>query len=304
MFVNTIVLRNRVSAKETFASLLRREKKVVHEALEHQMTPFELVVDAVGVERSMSRPPLYQVIYVHQGTVEDIGFARTKSLDVDATTSSSAQVDLTISTVESGERIGVTWLYNIDLFDRGMVEQMARHFVQLLDQVTSLPEARLGHIELLDLEERRRVLTDWVGTRTASSDQQCIHELFEAEALRRPDAIAVTLGDEQLTYADLDARANHLAGRLVAAGSRVDELVGVVAERGVDTIVALLAILKAGCGYLPLDLDNPVERLALLVREGGVRVAVGQSAHADAIPGIEQFVAYERSGTRDRVTVR
>ena len=161
----------------------------------------------------------------------------------------------------------VHWLYNRDLFDRWRIEQMARHYVQMLDAVVRDPGCAAGRVEMLSATERHQLLYGWNDTGTAFPRDKCVQELFEEQVARTPDAIAVVFEGEELSYARLNARANRLAHYLRDLGVRPDDRVAICAERSLEMVVGLLAVLKAGGAYVPLDPSYPEERLRFMLED-------------------------------------
>ncbi|HEY4058609.1 MAG TPA: amino acid adenylation domain-containing protein, partial [Kofleriaceae bacterium] len=278
MFVNTLVLRNELRDDDSFATLLQREKAHALAAYDHQHTPFELVVDALGVERSLSRPPVFQVMYVHQGALTDV---RGTSVGTDAAT---ALFDLSIDTWEAGEQLGLSIVYNTDLFEHGLVEQLARHFVRLLDLVTRDPQQSLDTLDILSVDEHAR-LHAWNATEHPF-DGALVPDLVEAQVDRTPDAIAVELEAAHLTFRELDIRANQLAHALRARGAGPDEPILLLLERSLDLPVAMLAIAKAGAAYLPVNPSTPRDRVQRIATDAHVRIVVGHHALAPLVDGL------------------
>ncbi len=284
MFVNTLVLRNELDSNDTFTSILAREKAFALAAYDHQYTPFELVVDALGVERSLSRPPVFQVMYIHQG---ELGADRrgTRVADVDELT---LAFDIALESWEQGDLLGVDLVYNVDLFERPLIEQMARHFVRLLDHLTSQPAQRVNTVELLDAEERHRLLAASQATDAASARSSCMHELFEAQVDITPDAVAIQVANASLTYRELDVRANQLAHHLRILGVGPEVRVALCMHRSPDALVGVLGILKAGGAYVPIEPTTPSERIAFMVEDSGCSLAIVDADLVDHVtrPGL------------------
>ncbi|CAG0932178.1 hypothetical protein RHDC3_02100, partial [Rhodocyclaceae bacterium] len=261
-FVNTLALRVQLTEETTVAQLLQQVKERALQAQQHQDLPFEQVVELVKPPRSLAHSPLFQVALAWQTMDGDL--APWPGLDIApaAAPHDVAKFDLTLWLAETPTGIAGKLEYATALFEpetagryagylRAVLADMAADERQLVDRLTLLPEA-----------ERRRLLHEWNDTAVAYPETLCIHELFEAQARRTPDAIAVVADEGQLSYADLDARANRLAQHLRALGVAPDVRVAVCIERSLDLVIALLAILKAGGAYVPLDPDYPLDRLA------------------------------------------
>jgi non-ribosomal peptide synthetase component F len=174
--------------------------------------------------------------------------------------------------------------YNIDLFDEPTIERMLGHLRTLLESIVAEPDRRLSELELLTEEERHRLLFEWNDTGAEYLEDRCVHELFEEQAKRTPDAVAVVYEDEQLTYRELNAQANRLAHRLRALGVGPEVPVGICLERGVEIVVALLATLKAGGAYVPLDPNYPPERLAFMLDDSAAAVLITETHLARQLP--------------------
>jgi amino acid adenylation domain-containing protein len=283
-FVNTLVLRADLSGDPTFGELLRQVRADTLGAFRHQELPFEKLVEELGVERSLAHTPIFQVMFVLQNNEQgglELGGAGVETL---VAGSSAVKLDLTLSLWEEGGEIRGGLAYRSELWDAATMERMAGHYLAVLEAVAASPETRLSELELLGGAERRRVLEEWSRAEGDPPAERCIHRLFEAQAKRTPDAVALVAGAESLGYAALDARADRLAGALRLRGVGPDVRVGVCLERGVDMVAAVLAVLKAGGAYVPLDPDYPRERLAYMLADSGARVLLTQAALADRLP--------------------
>ncbi|MEV5242005.1 amino acid adenylation domain-containing protein [Streptomyces cinnamoneus] len=271
-FVNTLVLRTDLSGNPTFRELVERVKETDLAAYAHQDVPFERLVDELSPERSLARHPLFQVMLSMQNTPAvdmRLGAVPATPLPVAVDT---AKFDLSFQMGErfddSGAPAGIEGgiEFATDLFDRSTAERLAGRLERLLTAVVADPELRTGAVDVLTPEEHHRILTDWnaVGY---EPPLEVLPALFEAQAVRTPDAVAVVRGDDSLTYAELNARANRLARHLVAQGAGPEQLVGLALPRTEEMIVALLAVVKAGAGYLPVDPDYPAERISYMLRD-------------------------------------
>ncbi|HEY0602923.1 MAG TPA: amino acid adenylation domain-containing protein, partial [Herpetosiphonaceae bacterium] len=205
--------------------------------------------------------------------------------------------DLTIEISDAISRIG----YNLSLFDGATIARLATHFETLLAGIVANPDARLADLPLLTTEERQQILHDWNATRREYPRDRCVHQLIEEQAARTPDAVAVLYGDTQLTYAQLNRRANQLANHLrslgVGANAQGDTLVGVCLDRSLDLVVSLLAVLKAGAAYVPLDPTYPEERLAYMLDDAGVAAVITQRQHAATLPQVAPVVCLDADWT-------
>ncbi|HLL46214.1 MAG TPA: condensation domain-containing protein, partial [Longimicrobiaceae bacterium] len=264
-FVNTVVLRTDLSGDPSFREVLGRLREVTLGAHEHQEVPFEKLVAELQPERSMSHSPLFQVMFALQNAV-DRGVA-LPGLEVSGVGAelASAKFDLSLMPKATAQGLRVGLNYSTDLFERGTVDRMLGHLARVLEQVAADADVRLSRLELLGEAERALVLEAWNRTAAEYPADRCIHELFEVQAARTPDAVAVRFDEESLTYAELNDRANRLAHHLRGRGVGPEVRVGVLMERSMEMVVSLLAALKAGGAYVPLDPGLPAERLAYML---------------------------------------
>ncbi|AID85076.1 non-ribosomal peptide synthase/polyketide synthase [Pseudomonas aeruginosa] len=280
LFVNTQVLRSVFDGRTSVATLLAGLKDTVLGAQAHQDLPFERLVEAFKVERSLSHSPLFQVMYNHQPLVADI-----EALDSVAGLSfgqldwksRTTQFDLSLDTYEKGGRLYAALTYATDLFEARTVERMARHWQNLLRGMLENPQASVDSLPMLDAEERYQLLEGWNATAAEYPLQRGAHRLFEEQVERTPTAPALAFGEERLDYAELNRRANRLAHALIERGVGADRLVGVAMERSIEMVVALMAILKAGGAYVPVDPEYPEERQAYMLEDSGVQLLLSQS---------------------------
>ncbi|RMJ30018.1 non-ribosomal peptide synthase/polyketide synthase [Pseudomonas aeruginosa] len=280
LFVNTQVLRSVFDGRTSVATLLAGLKDTVLGAQAHQDLPFERLVEAFKVERSLSHSPLFQVMYNHQPLVADI-----EALDSVAGLSfgqldwksRTTQFDLSLDTYEKGGRLYAALTYATDLFEARTVERMARHWQNLLRGMLENPQASVDSLPMLDAEERYQLLEGWNATAAQYPLQRGVHRLFEEQVERTPTAPALAFGEERLDYAELNRRANRLAHALIERGIGADRLVGVAMERSIEMVVALMAILKAGGAYVPVGPEYPEERQAYMLEDSGVQLLLSQS---------------------------
>jgi amino acid adenylation domain-containing protein/non-ribosomal peptide synthase protein (TIGR01720 family) len=261
-FVNTVVLRTDVSGDPTFGELLGRVRATDLAALAHQDVPFERLVEALNPERSLAHHPLFSVMVSYQNALPQVAGLPGVRITPRLVGTDTAKFDLTFDVAERSEVDGLagTVEYRTDLFDRGTVENLAARFVRLLAAVVAGPDRPISEADLLTDGERSALTTTWQGVRRDVAPAT-LPELFESQVRATPQAVAVEDGTLSLTYAELNARANRLARRLVAAGAGPERLVAVLLPRSADLVVTTLAIAKAGACYLPLDLNHPADRL-------------------------------------------
>jgi surfactin family lipopeptide synthetase A len=286
-FVNTLVLRTNLSGEPTFVELLRRVRAVALDAYTHQDVPFEKLVEELKPERNLSHQPLFQVMFVFQeGTqpVSEVAGLRIEQLEVDT---GSARFDLLLSLVETEHGVTGHLEYNTDLFPADFITRLLGHFRKLIENVVAHPEMSILELPILRESERQQLL-EWSSTTRDSSDPfgqvECVHRMFEAQVGRTPDALAIVFGEEQLTYRQLNARANQLAHYLLARGVGPDVLVGLAVERSLEMVVGVLGILKAGACYVPLDPAYPRERLSMMLEDVQLTTLVTEQSLAVAFP--------------------
>ncbi|MFG3003154.1 amino acid adenylation domain-containing protein [Streptomyces calvus] len=289
-FVNTLVLRTDLSGNPTFEDLLGRVREGALDAYAHQDVPFERLVEVINPERSMARHPLFQVMLAFNNTDQQTARESVQELPGVTVTgqgvgSAIAKFDLMFAFADAHDADGaVTGLnavleYSADLFDRGTAEVLTERFLRVLRAVADTPEITLGRIDVLDDTESRRMLTDWNDTARDVPDAT-LPELFEAQAERTPDAVAVEFEGTSLTYAQLNARANRVARLLRERGVAPEHLVAVCLPRSVDMVAALLAVLKAGGAYVPLDPDYPLDRITYMLQDSQATVLLAAEASA------------------------
>lgn len=282
-FVNLLVLRTSVVPELSFSEVLERVRQVALNAYAHQDVPFELLVETLQPQRDLSYSPLVQVLLVLQNAPdEELEFAQLSSrlLPVERDV---AQYDLSLHLWEKTQGLSGFLEYNTDLFDEQTITRLLGHFRNLLEAVVAEPARQLADIPLLSPGEEHTLLVEWNNTRVAYPPC-CVHELFEAQVARTPEAIALVCGDERLSYAELNRRANHVAHYLSSRGVGPETLVGVLMHRSVEMVVALLGVLKAGGAYVPLDPTYPAERLAFMLKDSAASVLLTQQALRHALP--------------------
>jgi amino acid adenylation domain-containing protein len=284
VFVNTLVLRTDLSGNPTFRELLRRVRQVALGAYAHQDLPFARLVEELRPERTLTHNPLFQVMFVLQNmpreTLEMTGLILNR-LEVE---SGAAMFDWTLTLRDGGDGLHATLEYDTDLFDAATIERLLGHYRTLLEGAVADPDRHLADLPLLTEGERQQILVEWNRTHTAYPRDRCVHQLFEAQVERTPDAVAVVFEEQRLTYRELNARANQLAHRLRCLGVGPDGLVGVCMERSPGLVVGLLGVLKAGGAYVPLDPEHPSERLAFMVSDAQPPVLLTQSSLLDRLP--------------------
>ncbi|MBN3909403.1 MAG: AMP-binding protein [Nostoc sp. NMS1] len=290
LFVNTLVLRTDLSGNPSFEQLLIMVREVALEAYAHQDLPFEKLVDALQPARSLSHLPLFQVMF-------DLQNVPIPSLDLPEITVSSfpietgtAKFDLALSIENTASELITEWEYNSDLFDDSTIARMAGNFQTLVTGIITNPQHPISQLPLLTEIEQHQLLVEWNNTQVDYPLDKCIHQLFEKQVERNPDALAVVYEGEHLTYGELNTRANQLAHYLQKLGVVPEVLVGICVERSPLMIVGLLGILKAGGAYVPLDPTYPSDRLAHMLNDSQALVLLTQRQLVDSIPHHEAKV--------------
>ncbi|AIS50472.1 D-alanine--poly(phosphoribitol) ligase, subunit 1 [Burkholderia pseudomallei] len=283
-FVNTLALRLDLSSEPTVGELLKRTKAQVLSAQAHQDLPFDQVVERVKPPRSTAHPPLFQVMFDWHNTPARALTMPGLTVSVASTETTTSQYDLVLSMQERNGDIVGHLNYATALFDEQTARRYARYWRRLLEGMTAgSANVSVARLPLLDEAEREQVVHEWNATERAYPIRQCIHQLFEAQAARTPNAIAIAIGDERVTYAALNASANRLARHLRALGVVADTRVAVCIERGAPMVIALLAIWKAGGAYVPLDPAYPRERIAYMLRDSAPIAVLTSRASRDLV---------------------
>jgi amino acid adenylation domain-containing protein len=283
-FVNTLALRNDLSNNPSFYDLLKRVRQVAFSAYAHQDMPFEKLVKELKPDRDLSYSPLFQVMFALQNlprVEQQLDDLSIESLRVESGTS---MFDLTLFATETTDRLITSWEYNTGLFNADTIERMSGHFQILLEGIVADPEQSISELPLLTEKEQRQLLFEWNNTQTEYPKHKCIHQLFEEQVERTPDAVAVVFEQQQLTYRELNSRANQLAHYLMDLGIGADALVGICVERSLEMLVGLLGILKAGGAYVPLDPAYPTERLAYMLSDSQMTVLLTQKDLISLLP--------------------
>jgi len=286
-FVNALVMRTRIAPEKSFADLLASVRATALEAFRHREIPFEQLKEILPPQRSLNTPPVFQVMFAHQNV--PIKAHRMEGLEVEPMKAAMLQVrfDLEVVVSSDANEVELCWLYNRELFDRWRMEQMSRQYQALLEAVTAAPGVPLTQISFMTQSERKQLLQDWNQTASEMPPGRLVHQMFEAQAAKNPDAPALDSEDARLTYAELDQRANQLAHFIRKLGVAHEVKVGVCLERGPEMIVALLGVLKAGGAYVPLDPAYPDDRLGYVAQDSGTKVLLTLSSLRDRVAGFQ-----------------
>jgi len=273
-FVNTLVLR--LELHPHFEQLLKHVRRIALEAYAHQDLPFEQLVEELQPERSLSHTPLFQVMFVLQNAPMDHLELPGLTLTPLELESVIAKFDLTLTLEETANRLEGTLEYNTDLFEKATIKRMIGHFQTLLEGILKKPQQSLDKLPLLTAAEYQQIKT-WNKKTADYPVDLCIHQLFEAQVARTPQAIALVFEDQQLSYQTLNRKANQLAHYLQTLGIQPDTLVGLCIERSLEMVIGILGILKAGGAYLPLETNYPTARLAFMLEDAKVDILLTQS---------------------------
>ncbi len=291
-FVNTLVMRTKLDKEENFQELLQRVREVVLDAHSHQDLPFEKLVEELAPVRDLSRSALFQVMFVLQN-------APRESLELPGLTfnqlpseTKTTKFDLTMFVTEGEQGLLVSLQYNTDLFEATTIQRMLDHFQTLLESVVADPQQRVSDCELMTAAEKRQVVVEWNDTFVDYGPEQTLDQLISAQVARTPEHVAVTFEEEQVTYAELDDRAEALAYDLRQRGVGPDVTVGICMERSVELVVALVAVLKAGGAYIPLDPAYPRERLQFMIEDARPKVIVAHNSLRSVLPEIQTEVLF------------
>ena len=289
-FVNTLVMRTELSGDPSFKSAMNRVRETSLGAYAHQDLPFEKLVEELNPQRYLNRTPLFQVMFALQNAPRETLELPGLQISPERVESGTAKFDLTLALNDDNRALAGEMEYNTDLFDAHTIDSMLGHFESLLESIAENPNLPISSLRLLPKEEVRRLVHEWNDTTSAYPKDACISELFAEQAKRTPNAVAVIVDDEQLTYRELNRRTNRLANYLQSAGVGPEMTVGLCVERSLDMVVGLLGILKAGAACIPLDPAYPPERLAYMLDDAkAVAVVTHQqySANLPPRPGIE-----------------
>ncbi|WHX35229.1 non-ribosomal peptide synthase/polyketide synthase [Paenibacillus polymyxa] len=292
MFVNTLAIRSYPAAGKTFLDYLKEIKETTLGAFEHQNYPFEELVDKVNVARDLSRNPLFDTMFALQNTENLEIQLPGLHLSTYASEEIVSKFDLSLDVTEIEEGLEYLFEYATALYKTETVEKLAAHYLQLLESILRNPSATIAELGILTPAEKDQILGAFNPAQPEAAPAAAFHQLFEEQAKRTPEAAAVVYENDRLTYAELNERANRLAATLRTSGIGRETIVGILAERSVDLLVAVLAVWKAGGAYVPLDPDYPAERVRFMLEDSGAKVLLTQTAlreRAEAWLGEEEL---------------
>ncbi len=283
-FVNNIVLKSDFYDDPEFTDLLRRVRETTLNAYAHQDVPFEQIVDALQTERALSHSPIFQVMFVMQNLPQSFFELPGLTMRSAEEETGSAKFDLSLIVNEGPDHFSFNFEFNTDLFEEETVRRMQRHFVTLLEGIVSNPEQKVSTLPIIPPEEEQKIIFEWNQTQADFDEQLCAHEKFEQMVQANPEATAVSFNGQSWSYAELNARANRLARHLREKGVMPDQIVGICMERSFEMVAGIVAVLKAGGAFLPLDPSYPEERLIYMAQDSGARIILTQQQLADALP--------------------
>src|SRR5579872_1879171 len=282
LFAHTVIIRTDLSGDPTFRELLWRVRDVARADYAHQNVTFDRLVSELQPERDPSRNPFFQVLFSLTPSVSLVQSGwKIANFEVDT---GAAKVDLQLQLDDRPEGISARFTYNTDLFDAGTIARMVGHFHALLQGIVANPDQQLSRLPLLSQAERHQLLVEWNNTQTDYPRDRCVHQVIQSQVDRTPNATAVLFENEQLTYHELNRRANQLAHYLRKLGVGPEVLVAICVERSLDMVVGLLGILKAGGAYVPFDPAYPRERLSFMLEDAEVPVLLTQKRLLESLP--------------------
>ncbi|ASS75460.1 hypothetical protein CIG75_11050 [Tumebacillus algifaecis] len=279
LFINSLSLRVRIDGEQTFRDLLQQVRQTSLDAFANQDVPFEKLVEELQVERSMSQTPLFQAFFRHLAELYTEMHLPELTWSPLIAETDTAMFDLSLAVGETNGSLTCSIEYSPDLFDGETMARMLTHYHELLVSITENPEQKVSELNLLPAAERQGLIALGQGQLVERKDHRCVHQLFEAQAEKWPQALAVLMGEDRLTYAELNERANRLANILQAQGVGPGDLVGIRLERSPELIISILGVLKAGAGYVPVDPTHPEERQTYILQDAQVSVLLTSPAH-------------------------
>ncbi|NLH05978.1 MAG: AMP-binding protein [Chloroflexi bacterium] len=283
-FINTLVLRSDLSGEPSFRDLLKQVRETALSAYAHQDVPFEMLIDALDLEREMSHTPLFQVMFALQNAPVKVRQVSDLTLSSFEAHSGTSKFDMTLFAVEHEDRISGALEFSTELWDRSTIERLLRHFETLLEAIVRDPAEPISRLPLLTEAERHTLLVEWNSRTLDYPADECLHHAFERRAAETPDAEAVVYEGRSLTFRELNERANKLAHALRKRGVGPETLVGLAMDRSPEMIVGLLGILKAGGAYVPLDPSYPLDRLSYMLENAAAPALVTTAEHVASLP--------------------
>jgi amino acid adenylation domain-containing protein len=280
-FVNTLAFRTKFIGNESFIEILNKIRKITLDAYQHQDMSFEQLVDQLNVNRGLNRNPIFQVMFNFLTASKEKMLSGKIKLSPMPSPNPVAKFDLTLTAYEHEGGIELSFEYMTELFESASIERMVQHFVIIVHEIVVHPSRSICAFPLLTNAEKQVILYQWNATQNIFVKDKCIHDLFQAESLKKPNDIAVIYHNKQLTYAELNKKSNQLAHYLHKMGVGPEALVGICVEKSIEMIVCLLGILKAGGAYVPLDPSYPEDRLQFMLENSESKLLLTQSQFID-----------------------
>ncbi|WP_023638258.1 non-ribosomal peptide synthetase [Musicola paradisiaca] len=281
LFVNTLVIRSEIHSDDTFEQFLANNSAMIQQSLAHALYPLEQLVETMKVERSLSHNPLFQIVFVYQDERHELLHLHDLQCRIEELHTNTAKFDIVLTLSHHHDGLSLNWEYSTDLFDATSIANMSRSFIRVLESLCRHPEQTIGAIALLDASAAAANIAAADAARQCYTPELTLDRLFDRQAERYPQKIALELGEHALGYASLKTAAEHLAQRIVDAGIRPQSRIAIVADPSFEMIIAILAVLKAGCAYIPIDPASPAARIRY----------IAQDAAADAVLVTEQTQA-------------
>ena len=285
-FLNVLVMRSRLAGDPSFREVVRMVRETALGAFANQELPFERLVEEMQPERSLSHSPVVQVTFTLLNMprkAQTTTGAKARFFEVD---SGTVEYDLSLLVMAEGEAFSGSIVYNSDLFEQRTIERVISHFNRLLEGVVKDANQPISAIDLLSPQERGQILNEWNDTKREYPSESSIHKLFEQQANRAPDQLAVVFEGEQISYQEVNRRANQLGNYLRELGVGPEVMVGIMMDRGIEMIVSMLAILKAGGAYVPIDEQYPMERIAFQIEDAAIGIVVTKKEYAGKVPAL------------------
>ncbi|SFB45422.1 non-ribosomal peptide synthetase [Clostridium frigidicarnis] len=274
-FANTIVINQEMDGDSDFLMTMENTKRSVMEGFQYQACPFDIVINQLNIEKDLSRNPLFQVMFSYQSNMEwELESGGLKFDELKSVYNRTAMFDLKFEFIESEEKINCSIDYNVDLFYSDTIEKMAANFINILKDVINNPKVNLKNINMLDKEEKERIIHKFNNTNVDYPDNKTIHQLFEEQVQRTPDNIALVFNGENMTYKELNNKSNYVATSLIANGVGNGDNVAIMANRGFEMIIGMIAILKEGGAYVPIDPEYPHSRKEYIVKNSDVSLVL------------------------------
>jgi len=285
-FVNTLAMRVKLSGRSNFRQVLKAVRQTAIDAFANQDLPFEKLVEELQPERNLSHSPIFQVLLVLQNApVEDVRLPGVV-MSAKGFQQNTAKFDLTFQFVEINRHLIGSLEYNTDIFADTTIERIVRHYRQLSEAAVENPDRPISELPILTRTEQKQLLSEWNETTVAYPHNLCIHRLFERQAKSAPDKTALSFGEQEMTYQELNRRANHYAYYLSALDVGPEIKVGIFLERSIELVIGLLAVLKAGGAYVPIDPRYPQERVSFILRDAEVKIILTQESLINSLPPV------------------